>query len=86
MKANYAKFQGIEVGGDGEKKQTINLRVHIFEGADESWLNYVCDCRAGKDVQDDYDIVSGAVADDDVYSWYGEKKSEGGSQHEYKYG
>lgn len=45
-----------------------NLQVHIFEGADESWLNYVCDCRAGKDVKDDYDIVSGPVADDDVYA------------------
>lgn len=77
VKVNYAKFQGIEVGADGEKKQTIYefdieearkiLRVHFFEEADESWLNYVCDCRAGKDVQDDYDIVSGPVADDDVY-------------------
>lgn len=45
-----------------------NLRVHTFDGADESWLNYVCDCRAGKDLQDDYDIVWGPVADDDVYT------------------
>lgn len=29
VKINYAKFQGIEVGGDGEKKQTINLLAKI---------------------------------------------------------
>lgn len=29
VKVNYAKFQGIEVGGDGEKKQTINLLAKI---------------------------------------------------------
>ncbi len=29
VKVNYAKFQRIEVGGDGEKKQTINLLAKI---------------------------------------------------------
>lgn len=29
VKVNYAKFQGIEVGRDGEKKQTINLLAKI---------------------------------------------------------
>lgn len=29
VKVNYAKFQGIEVGGDGEKKQTVNLLANI---------------------------------------------------------
>lgn len=29
VKVNYAKFQGIEVGGDGEKKQTVNLLAKI---------------------------------------------------------
>lgn len=29
VKVNYAKFQWIEVGGDGGKKQTINLLAKI---------------------------------------------------------
>ena len=29
VKVNYAKFQGIEVGGEGEKKQTIDLLSKI---------------------------------------------------------
>ena len=29
VKVNYAKFQGIEVGGEGEKKQTIDLLAKI---------------------------------------------------------
>lgn len=29
VKVNYAKLQGIEVGGDGEKKQTVNLLAKI---------------------------------------------------------
>lgn len=62
-KANaYVSFYEFDI----EEARKI-LRVHFFEEADESWLNYVCDCRAGKDLQDDYDIVSGPVADDDVY-------------------
>lgn len=31
VKVNHAKFQGIEVGGDGEKKQTINLLAEDIE-------------------------------------------------------
>lgn len=59
----YVSFYEFDIE-EAKKK----LRVHIFEEADESWLNYVCDCRAGKDGQDNYDIVSGPVADDDVYA------------------
>ena len=29
VKVNHAKFQSVEVGGDGEKKQTINLLAKI---------------------------------------------------------
>lgn len=29
VKVNYAKFQGVEVGGEGEKKQTIDLLAKI---------------------------------------------------------
>ena len=29
VKVNYAKFQGVEVGGEGERKQTIDLLAKI---------------------------------------------------------
>lgn len=34
---------------------------------DEIWLNFVCDCRRGKEVYKQYDIAIGSVADDDVF-------------------
>ena len=34
---------------------------------DEAWLDFVCDCRDGKDGYSEYDIIIGGVADDDVF-------------------
>ena len=38
-----------------------------FGGVDEAWLDFVCDCRDGKDVYSPYDAIIGRVADDDVF-------------------
>jgi hypothetical protein len=38
-----------------------------FGGVDEAWLDFVCDCRDGKDVYSAYDAIIGRVADDDVF-------------------
>ena len=38
----------------------------LFKTYDIEWLNYVVDCRNGKDVSSDYDIVEGGVANDNV--------------------
>ena len=38
-----------------------------FGGVDEKWLDFVCDCRDGKDVHSGYDAIIGRVADDDVF-------------------
>ncbi|MGN1324829.1 MAG: DUF3990 domain-containing protein [Candidatus Spyradenecus sp.] len=38
-----------------------------FGGVNEAWLDFVCDCRDGKDVYAPYDVVIGRVADDDVF-------------------
>lgn len=43
-----------------------NYNVINFKD-DEIWLNFVCDCRRGKDVYKQYDIAIGSVADDDVF-------------------
>ena len=34
---------------------------------DESWLDFVCDCRNGKTDYLRYDIIIGSVANDDVF-------------------
>jgi len=38
-----------------------------FGGVEEAWLDFVCDCRDGKDVYSSYDAIIGRVADDDVF-------------------
>lgn len=38
-----------------------------FGEANEAWLDFVCDCRDGKDVYSPYDVIYGRVADDDVF-------------------
>ena len=38
-----------------------------FESEDEAWLDFVCNCRKGSEIYKTYDIISGAVADDDVF-------------------
>ena len=41
-------------------------RFRIFPAYDLDWLNYVVDCRQGKDCSLEYDIVEGGVANDNV--------------------
>lgn len=41
--------------------------VKDFRNSDEEWLDFVCNCRAGKMQYKEYDIVVGNVADDDVF-------------------
>lgn len=38
-----------------------------FDGVNEQWLDFVCDCREGTDVYSAYDIITGRVANDDVF-------------------
>lgn len=44
-----------------------SFKVLNFESEDESWLDFVCNCRKGSDINKNYDIIIGAVADDDVF-------------------
>ena len=43
------------------------LELIEFVNADEAWLDFVIANRCGKKVQREYDLVSGPVADDNVY-------------------
>ena len=42
------------------------VRFKRFEVYDIEWLDYVVDCRRGKDISSEYDIVEGGVANDSV--------------------
>ena len=44
-----------------------NVRVLSFEKENEKWLDFVCACRKGKALNQEYDMVIGNVADDDVF-------------------
>jgi hypothetical protein len=43
-----------------------NYRIKIFESYDLEWLEYVIDCRKGGNLQNQYDLVEGGVANDNV--------------------
>ena len=43
-----------------------NIRIKRCDSYDIEWLNYVVDCRKGKDISSEYDIVEGGVANDNV--------------------
>ncbi len=44
-----------------------NYRVLSFEKENEKWLDFVCACRRGENLNMEYDIIIGNVADDDVF-------------------
>lgn len=51
---------------DIESAEADNVRIKRFNTYNIEWLNYVVDCRKGKDISLDYDIVEGGVANDNV--------------------
>lgn len=48
--------------------QALNdgVRFKRFESYNLEWLDYVVDCRKGKDISKEYDVVEGGVANDNV--------------------
>lgn len=42
-------------------------KVLKFKQENEEWLDFVCACRKGDDIYKNYDIIIGAVANDDVF-------------------
>ena len=51
----------------GFKSDWSQFRVLNFPAASKEWLDFVCACRKGETPYQDYDIISGKVADDKVY-------------------
>ena len=48
------------------KAEKDGIKIKVFEFYDLEWLNYVVDCRKGKDISSEYDLVEGGVANDNV--------------------
>lgn len=42
-------------------------KVLSFKSENEKWLDFVCECRKGSELNKEYDIIIGNVADDDVF-------------------
>ncbi len=51
---------------DDDSIKNSGFRVKIFDSYDLEWLEYVIDCRRGGEMQKQYDIVEGGVANDNV--------------------
>ena len=51
---------------DEEHARLDGVRYKIFPSYDLDWLNYVVDCRRGKDYSSEYDVIEGGVANDNV--------------------
>jgi len=68
----WAKRKALRYGGEAIVNvyeipdEMIGERIKNFINDDEHWLDFICDCRKGK-IQQEYDIVIGNVADDDVF-------------------
>lgn len=51
---------------DYDAVKSDTYRVKIFESYNIEWLDYVVDCRRGGQMQYQYDLVEGGVANDNV--------------------
>lgn len=49
------------------KESMEGYKVLSFESENEKWLDFVCDCRKGIELNLEYDVIIGSVADDDVF-------------------
>ena len=51
---------------DEEHARLDGVRYKIFPSYDLDWLDFVVDCRRGKDYSSKYDVIEGGVANDNV--------------------
>ena len=50
-----------------DESREVELKVLKFDAYSEEWLDFIIDCRSGK--SHNYDIVIGAMADDQIYNY-----------------
>lgn len=51
---------------DKEQALSDDVRFKVFDTYNIEWLEYVVNCRQGKDYSEEYDVVEGGVANDNV--------------------
>ena len=49
------------------KENLENYLVLSFDKENNQWLDLVCACRKGEEINQSYDIIIGSVANDDVF-------------------
>ena len=55
-----------EYNFDESRLEALGLRYKKFQAYDMEWLDYVIDCRNGGNLQNQYDVIDGGVANDNV--------------------
>lgn len=74
---SQAKKWALRKGMRQDKTSIVNIyelnenwedyKVLSFEEENDKWLEFVCACRKGENINNDYDMIIGNVADDDVF-------------------
>ena len=65
-KAQYVKGSRPVVNCYEMSEISSDLKIKTFPEDLSEWLDFVCDCRDEKDVYQQYDVITGRVADDKV--------------------
>ena len=63
----WARKYETSIINEYEYNENPNLKIKNFIMMTEEWLDFIIDCRSGK--KHEYDIVIGAMADDQVYNY-----------------
>lgn len=63
----WAKKYETPIVNKYEYEENPNLKIKEFIIMTEEWLDFIINCRSGK--KHDFDIVIGAMADDQVYNY-----------------
>ncbi len=50
-----------------EYEKKLSLNIKLFPEMTEEWLNFIADCRSGK--EHNFDIVEGPMADDTIWDY-----------------
>ena len=63
----WAKRYDTKIVSIYDVRLNSSLKIKDFREMTDEWLDFIIDCRAGK--THDYDIVIGAMADDQIYNY-----------------
>jgi len=65
---NKSKEQIVSVYEFETDKAENDLKIIRFDSPSREWLRFISACRSGRETDFDYDIVTGPVANDNVYA------------------